>query len=114
MKMKIRVGKTKIMKSLEGSISSCRHCHFYRGEGRRGGNCQQLGVPVQGSWSVCPLAIPPFKPSWQNLPGIMAWQGFEPEDLSSSVLSLDIPLDLPLESELQVLQDVVVTSDNEV
>jgi hypothetical protein len=82
-----RVGTIKIMKSLEGNISSCRHCHFYRGEGRRGGNCQQLGVPVQGSWSVCPLAAPPFKPSWQNLPGLMTWQGFERENEPMSLES---------------------------
>ncbi|MCU0570619.1 MAG: hypothetical protein MUF49_29090 [Oculatellaceae cyanobacterium Prado106] len=68
------------MKSSEGNISSCKHCQFYRAEGRRGGNCQQLGVPVQGTWKICPLAVPPFVPNWQNLPGIAAWQGFEPTE----------------------------------
>jgi hypothetical protein len=64
------------MKSLAGNISSCRHCRFYRSEGRRGGSCQQLGVPVQASWSVCPLAVSPFKPSLQNLPEMTNWQEF--------------------------------------
>jgi hypothetical protein len=82
------VGKTKIMKSLEDNISSCRHCHFYQGEGRRGGSCQKLGVPVQGSWSVCPLAVHPFQSSWQNLSGIMTtWQGVASEHESLSLES---------------------------
>jgi hypothetical protein len=94
-----RVGKITIMKALEGNISSCRHCHFYQGEGRRGGSCQKLGVPVQGSWSVCPLAAPPFKPSWQNLPGLMAaWQGFDTEVLSlESELHAVVALELASE-----------------
>lgn len=33
--------------------------------------CQQLGVPVQGSWKTCPLAIPAFARSWEGLKDIM-------------------------------------------
>jgi len=35
----------------------------YQVEGRRGGNCQQLGVPVQSQWQACPLAKPCFATS---------------------------------------------------
>jgi hypothetical protein len=94
-----RVGKTKIMKSLEGNISSCRHCRFYRGEGRRGGSCQQLGVPVQASWSICPLAVPPFKPRWQSLPGLLPWQAIEAEfALEAETLHLGTELTAALET----------------
>ena len=48
-------------------ISSCRYCRYYSPEGRRGGVCQQLGVPVQGSWKACALAVSPFANEWQNL-----------------------------------------------
>jgi hypothetical protein len=36
-------------------------------QGRRGGQCRQLGVPVQGCWKSCALAVPPFASSWRNL-----------------------------------------------
>jgi hypothetical protein len=36
--------------------SSCRHCHHYVHEGRRGGQCEQLNVPVQSSWEGCVLS----------------------------------------------------------
>ena len=36
--------------------SSCRHCRHYVHEGRRGGQCEQLNVAVQGSWSGCVLS----------------------------------------------------------
>jgi hypothetical protein len=55
------------MQTLNLVISSCRHCHHYSLEGRRGGQCQQLDVPVQGSWKSCQLAIPPFSSSWDHL-----------------------------------------------
>jgi hypothetical protein len=29
--------------------------------------CQQLGVPVRGSWKACALALPPFAPSWESI-----------------------------------------------
>ncbi|MEA5469548.1 hypothetical protein [Spirulina sp. 06S082] len=47
--------------------SACRCCTFYSPEGRRGGMCQQLGVPVKGCWKACSLAAHPFtKSSWQD------------------------------------------------
>ncbi|WP_204105901.1 MULTISPECIES: hypothetical protein [Spirulina sp. CCY15215] len=41
-------------------ISACRHCRFYTPEGRRGGTCQKLNVPVQSCWKACSLAAHPF------------------------------------------------------
>ncbi|HIK04518.1 MAG TPA: hypothetical protein IGS40_07350 [Trichormus sp. M33_DOE_039] len=55
------------MKPINCLTSACRYCRHYRPEGRRGGNCQQLGVPVQASWKACSLALPPFAPSWETL-----------------------------------------------
>ena len=49
------------MQDISTSISSCRHCRFYRPEGRRGGECGQLNVNVQGAWRACALAEPPFE-----------------------------------------------------
>ena len=47
--------------------SACRHCRYYTPEGRRGGVCQQLDVPVQSGWAACTLAIPPFAPCWEEI-----------------------------------------------
>ncbi len=55
------------MKTLNFSTSACRVCRYYRPEGRRGGLCQQLGVPVNASWKACSLAIPAFTPSWESI-----------------------------------------------
>ena len=62
------------MKTLNCPVSSCRNCQHYQPEGRRGGHCQQLGVPVQGSWKACSVASPAFTPSWENIRDIMLWQ----------------------------------------
>ncbi|HEY9816884.1 MAG TPA: hypothetical protein V6D20_13960 [Candidatus Obscuribacterales bacterium] len=59
----------------QNSVSACRHCQHYVTEGRRGGQCQQLGSPVKGSWRACSLALPPFAPTWESmgvLPGGIA------------------------------------------
>ena len=55
------------MKTLNFPTSACRYCRHYCVEGRRGGMCQQLGVPVRGSWKACSLALPPFAPSWESI-----------------------------------------------
>jgi len=54
------------MKISSCPTSACRYCHHYQVEGRRGGTCQQLGVPVQGTWKACALGQPAFSNS-QNL-----------------------------------------------
>ncbi|NEQ83990.1 MAG: hypothetical protein F6K26_28545 [Moorea sp. SIO2I5] len=64
------------MKTLNLPISSCRFCQYYQSEGRRGGMCQQLGVPVRATWKACTFAMPTFSASssssWEKLEEI--WQ----------------------------------------
>jgi hypothetical protein len=59
------------MKTANFLTSSCRHCRYYQSEGRRGGMCQQLGVPVQGHWKACSLATHPFTSAWENLEDVV-------------------------------------------
>ena len=60
------------MKTATYAISACQFCRYYELQGRRGGTCQQLGVPVKAGWKACSLALPPFAPSWETLEEI--WQ----------------------------------------
>lgn len=60
------------MKTLNFPTSACRLCHHYQPEGRRGGTCQQLGVPVRSNWKACSLALPPFSSSWEKIE--VLWQ----------------------------------------
>lgn len=55
------------MKTANFLTSSCRYCRYYNPEGRRGGICQQLGVPVQSGWKACVLAAKPFNSAWEKL-----------------------------------------------
>ena len=41
--------------------SRCGLCRFYRHEGRRGGICSQLNVPVNAYLASCCLAVSPFR-----------------------------------------------------
>jgi hypothetical protein len=50
------------MKSAQCRVLSCSRCRFYAPEGRRGGQCSQLGVPVESRWAPCSLAVPVFAP----------------------------------------------------
>lgn len=87
------------METVSRAISACRHCQFYVSEGRRGGHCQQLGVPVQSSWKSCSLASSPFMPSW-DLPGIAAsWSGItsDPQPVAA-----DLPLALRTLAESEI------------
>ena len=58
------------MKEINSLIPACRHCRFYKPEGRRGGFCQMLGVPVQSSWQACTLASSPFTTTLKKLEDI--------------------------------------------
>ena len=58
------------MKKNNFSTSACRYCGFYQPEGRRGGSCQRLGVPVQGSWKACTFASHPFETTLKKLEDI--------------------------------------------
>lgn len=53
------------MDSSDNLTSTCRCCQYYTPEGRRGGQCQQLHVPVKSGWRACQLAIPAFAMSWE-------------------------------------------------
>ena len=59
------------MKRVDFLNSSCRHCCFYRPEGRRGGLCQKLSVPVDSNWKACALADSPFSNSLKKLEEIV-------------------------------------------
>jgi len=47
------------------TITVCRLCQHYSPEGRRGGLCGKLDVPVHATWDACSLATHPFETSWQ-------------------------------------------------
>ncbi|MGB5961464.1 MAG: hypothetical protein WBG73_12440 [Coleofasciculaceae cyanobacterium] len=70
------------------SASACRYCRYYNVEGRRGGMCKQLGVPVRGGWRACSLALAPFAPSWENIDGLM----HEQKRLLEETLSVNCPM----------------------
>jgi hypothetical protein len=55
------------MNTSGNSISACRLCQHYNPEGRRGGFCGKLDVPVSPSWEACSLAAHPFEPSWRPI-----------------------------------------------
>lgn len=58
------------MKEINFSTSACRYCRFYKPEGRRGGSCNMLGVPVQSNWEACAFASPPFETTLKKLEDI--------------------------------------------
>lgn len=64
---KITLHTKTLMKTANFLTSSCRYCRYYQTEGRRGGMCQQLGVPVQAEWKACALAVRPFTTNWESL-----------------------------------------------
>lgn len=59
------------MKTANFMTSSCRYCRYYHSEGRRGGTCNQLNVPVQAQWKACTLAARPFGTVWDNLEDVV-------------------------------------------
>lgn len=73
------------------STSSCRLCSYYHPQGRRGGQCQQLGVPVKGCWAACSLATHPFAAAPSLEPTL------EPT-LESNIVHLEQALSLDCES----------------
>ncbi|MBO0349449.1 hypothetical protein J0895_10085 [Phormidium pseudopriestleyi FRX01] len=62
------------MNPLNSLTSCCRNCRYYEPEGRRGGACQQLNVPVQATWKSCSLSSPAFTPSWKVLQDLIQWE----------------------------------------
>ncbi len=61
------------MKTTNCLTTACRFCRYYRPEGRRGGACAQLGVPVQAHWKACALAVSPFATTWQDVDEAVYW-----------------------------------------
>jgi hypothetical protein len=61
--------------SLHPIASACRFCRYYTPEGRRGGQCQHLGVPVRGGWQACSLGVPTFQPLKDNFENILLVPG---------------------------------------
>ena len=59
------------MKKANFLASACRFCRFYKPEGRRGGSCQKLSVPVESSWKACSLCSSPFNQEWESLEEIL-------------------------------------------
>jgi hypothetical protein len=53
------------MNTSDNSVTACRLCQHYNPEGRRGGFCGKLDVPVSPTWEACRLAAHPFGPSWE-------------------------------------------------
>ena len=49
-----------LMDANQLDVSCCQRCRHFTLEGRRGGHCSQLNVPVQGGWTACSLASPVF------------------------------------------------------
>ncbi len=78
------------MKPIKFLASACRYCRHYQPEGRRGGTCQQLGAPVQGTWKACSLALPPFAPSWETLEDAWSLPDAAPVLISSHSLASDL------------------------
>ena len=72
------------MNEIKFSTSTCRYCRFYQPEGRRGGSCQMLGVPVQSSWKVCALAASPFKATLKKLEDIFQLETVTSADCATS------------------------------
>ena len=82
-------------------MSVCRRCRYYEPEGRRGGHCQQLNVAVQGAWSACALAVPPFSPNWENFEDIMLWQQKNLAAMEESALVESLELTICLDGVAQ-------------
>ncbi|MBE7381376.1 MAG: hypothetical protein F6J95_008195 [Leptolyngbya sp. SIO1E4] len=61
------------MDATQFGISCCQRCRYYTLEGRRGGHCGQLNVPVQGKWSACSLAAPVFMESMSTVTQLPVW-----------------------------------------
>ena len=81
------------MTASNDKVSRCGFCQFYSHEGRRGGRCCQLNVPVSSQWKACCLAIAPFTSAKCAAMGIA--QLASPAPVSSAE---SMPLPLPLAS----------------
>ena len=87
------------MNEIDLSTSVCRFCRYYQPEGRRGGSCHKLGVPVQSSWKACSLASSPFETTLTKLENIFQLKTTIPSNssakLTSNLSKRDFKSDLP-------------------
>ncbi len=88
------------MKNKNASALACRHCQHFHHEGRRGGVCQRLGAHVRGDWKPCPLMIPSFATTWDQVEEMLPlqWQG------SVASVPETVP-ELPIKSPEKVLAE---------
>jgi hypothetical protein len=91
------------------ATSSCRHCRHYQPEGRRGGMCHKLSVPVESSWKACLLASLPFTNSWESLEEIIHLEHSFALNCSSSCFSQELP-NTKLSSDKELSQIEAVTN----
>ncbi|MGF1587900.1 MAG: hypothetical protein ACFCU7_01400 [Pleurocapsa sp.] len=85
------------MNEINFSTSACRYCRFYQPEGRRGGCCQMLDVPVQGSWKACSFASPPFKSTLKKLEDIFQLKTSMPLNSHAQVASSSSKIKIQVE-----------------
>ena len=84
------------MNEIDLSTSECRFCRYYQPEGRRGGSCHKLSVPVQSSWKACSLASSPFETTLTKLENIFQLKTTIPSNTSASnLLKQDFDSGLP-------------------
>jgi hypothetical protein len=92
------------MKTANFLTTSCRYCRYYNPEGRRGGTCKQLGVPVQGCWKACALAAKPFNSAWEKIEEVVHLEhslvlehsvASSPSSHSDSIMLDSVVLDAP-------------------
>ncbi|NJK47201.1 hypothetical protein HC931_02430 [Candidatus Gracilibacteria bacterium] len=89
------------MKTANFLTSSCRYCRYYNPEGRRGGMCQQLGVPVQSGWKACVLAARPFNSAWEKLEEVVHLENSLALEQLSECHSVDTPCNIALTESKQ-------------
>ena len=89
------------MRLVNSCTSACCSYQSYEPHGRRGGDCQMLGVSVQSNWKACALASSPFKTTLTKLEDIF--------QLESS-----IPLSSPDKLSFKASQAQVQQSSNSI
>ena len=87
------------MKSGNFTTSSCRHCRYYQAEGRRGGQCHQLSVPVRSEWAACTLAARPFNAAWESLEEVVRLEHSLSLDYEGDSEKAEIPVEILAEEQ---------------
>lgn len=91
------------MKTANFSTSSCRHCRYYQTEGRRGGVCHQLSVPVRSEWAACTLAARPFNAAWESLEDVVRLEHSLALSYQSDNEKTEVPLEILIEENNPLL-----------